>query len=72
MVLDIILICFGLIVVIQLIYYLLRSHNATDFTYYLCRPLFFTLTMFWGTIVWIICIILATWCLDYGISDLIH
>lgn len=60
---------FALWTAIALIWDLAESSRASDFTYFLCRPLrLFSTSMFTGTILWIICIILAVFACIFGIS----
>ena len=68
-VLKIFCLLFALWTAIALIWELVESSKASDFTYFLCRPLrLFGTTMLSGTIIWIICIILAVYAFNFGIT----
>ena len=56
---------------ISLIWCLIESASAADITYFLCRPLkieLFTTSMFKGVILWVVCIILAVYALNWGLT----
>lgn len=68
-VLKIFCLLFALWTAIALIWDIVESSKASDFTYFLCRPLrLFGTTMLSGTIIWIICIILAVYAFNFGIT----
>lgn len=58
----------GIIILIELIFSLCNSRNASDFTYYLCRPFGFSFSMLLGTIIRIILIMAGTIGLWTGIK----
>lgn len=61
-VLKIFCLLYALWTAISLVWDLIESSKASDFTYFLCRPLrLFGTTMLNGIIIWIICIVLAVY-----------
>ena len=68
-VLKVFCLLFALWTVVSIVWCLMESSRASDFTYFLCRPLrLFGTSMFTGVILWIVAIIVAVYAFNFGIT----